>query len=352
MGAAMAFPAVVFRVMIASPSDIASDKRFVVEAINTWNAVHSDKEGVVLMPIAWETSATPEMGNRPQEVLNDQLVSSADLLIALFWSRSGTPTGKSASGTAEEIDQFVTSGRPAMVYFSQAAIPPKHLDPDQYKALQEYRRILQSNGLTWDYLAGHELVHQMQVHLTLAVSKLHGRSWSRDMETAASSEPTKVLRGQFLTEVLWDGEGLGCPAMQVDIDGDGHLENVSLAAGQQGLELRMERRGEVYRTHLSSSPYVLTQLAALDVTNDGYPEIIVAIQKSEMDFEVHVWSFDREAWGNTPRGRYINPLTRVAELKGQSLGFVLPGGRIQLPYGSQGLFTEYRWNGHDFSTSQ
>ena len=47
------------------------------------------------------THSRPQMGDRPQELINKQLVGHCDLLIGSFWTRLGTPTGRAESGTAE-----------------------------------------------------------------------------------------------------------------------------------------------------------------------------------------------------------------------------------------------------------
>src|SRR4051794_518434 len=103
----MPFKANTYRVMIASPSDLAEERQAVTEAINEWNALHAIAESVVLLPVKWETHAIPQSGIRPQEAINGQLVTESDILIGLFWTRIGTGTGVAESGTVEEIDQFV-----------------------------------------------------------------------------------------------------------------------------------------------------------------------------------------------------------------------------------------------------
>jgi hypothetical protein len=36
-------------------------------AVNDWNAQHAAAEGIVLLPVKWETHARPQSGTRPQE---------------------------------------------------------------------------------------------------------------------------------------------------------------------------------------------------------------------------------------------------------------------------------------------
>jgi hypothetical protein len=139
------------KVMIASPSDISSERGIVRDVLHEWNVVHSEDKKIVLMPIGWDTHAHPAMGDRPQEIINKDVLAGCDLLVAVFWTRIGSPTGVSASGTVEEIDEHLKSGKPAMVYFSAAPVRPDSVDDAQYKALREFRSECEKRGLIETY---------------------------------------------------------------------------------------------------------------------------------------------------------------------------------------------------------
>lgn len=47
----MPYSANVYRVMIASPSDVAKERQIIREVIHEWNSVHSEDRGIVLMPL-------------------------------------------------------------------------------------------------------------------------------------------------------------------------------------------------------------------------------------------------------------------------------------------------------------
>jgi hypothetical protein len=98
----------------------------------------------------WETHAAPLLGERPQEVINKQIVRECDLLVATFWTRLGSPTGEAESGTTEEINWFASQRKPAMVYFSTQNIP-SDADLDQVKRLREFKKSILSRGLIFDY---------------------------------------------------------------------------------------------------------------------------------------------------------------------------------------------------------
>ena len=59
----------VVKLMIASPSDVITEREMIRDIVHEWNSVHSEDKSVVLMPVGWDTHAKPEMGNRPQELL-------------------------------------------------------------------------------------------------------------------------------------------------------------------------------------------------------------------------------------------------------------------------------------------
>ena len=50
---------------------------------------------MILMPVGWDTHASPEMGDRAQAIINKQVLKNADLVVAAFWTRLGSPTGVS-----------------------------------------------------------------------------------------------------------------------------------------------------------------------------------------------------------------------------------------------------------------
>jgi hypothetical protein len=147
----MSYRADVYKVMIASPNDVPEERQLVRQVIHEWNSVHSEDRGIVLMPIGWETHSSPEMGDRAQAILNKQVLKNCDLLVAVFWTRLGSPTGESPSGTVEEIEEHLNAGKPAMIYFSSAPVHPGSIDPEQYQALMEFKESCKVRGLIEEY---------------------------------------------------------------------------------------------------------------------------------------------------------------------------------------------------------
>jgi hypothetical protein len=88
----MTFPATVVRVLIASPGDTGQARLLLRDVLQEWNSLHAEDSSVMLLPVMWERDATPEMGDRPQGIINRQLVDASDILVGIFWTRLGTPT--------------------------------------------------------------------------------------------------------------------------------------------------------------------------------------------------------------------------------------------------------------------
>ncbi|MHB8154017.1 MAG: DUF4062 domain-containing protein [Bacillati bacterium] len=135
----MSYNAIVFNVMIASPSDVASERNIIREVIYEWNAVNSHLRNIVLLPVGWETHSSPEMGSSAQAIINKQVLDKCDLLVGVFWTRIGTETGDFASGTVEEIEKHIKTGKPAMLYFSNQPVVPDSVDANQYSKLKEFK---------------------------------------------------------------------------------------------------------------------------------------------------------------------------------------------------------------------
>lgn len=147
----MAFDAKVFRVLVASPGDVGEERNLIPEIVNEWNAVNAVNTKFILMPIKWETHSAPLLGDRPQAIINEQLVKDCDLLVGVFWTRIGTNTGISVSGTAEEIEQFVDLKKPVMLYFSQSPVDPDKIEIDQFSTLRTFKEKMRLKGLTETY---------------------------------------------------------------------------------------------------------------------------------------------------------------------------------------------------------
>ncbi|HET8891640.1 MAG TPA: hypothetical protein VFQ41_22255 [Candidatus Angelobacter sp.] len=167
-------------ILLAGPSDVKRELQVARDVIEAWNAAHSHAENTLLQAIYWDTHAFPEIGDRPQGVINRQLVDRCDLLIAVFWKSIGSPTGVASSGTIEEIERFRDSGRPVMLYFSEARLP-HDADITKVDQVREYRKSL-NNGLYWAFKSPARFRERLTVHLPQAIARFReGTAPDREM---------------------------------------------------------------------------------------------------------------------------------------------------------------------------
>lgn len=133
--------------MIASPGDVNNERNIIRKVVTEWNVINSEKNQSVLLPIGWETHTTPEMGDRPQEIINKQILRNCDLLVGVFWTRIGTATGKHISGTVEEIEEHIKSGKPTMLYFSSVPVQLESVDQEQWAELVQFKESCKTRGI-------------------------------------------------------------------------------------------------------------------------------------------------------------------------------------------------------------
>lgn len=196
----MSYEARVYKVLISSPSDVVKERKVIPEIIYSWNAVNSEEFKVVLLPVMWETHSTPAMGERPQAIINEQIVEGSDILVGTFWTRIGTKTGEAESGTVEEIEEFIKSGKPVLLYFSSVPVDPESVDPKQYQRLKVFKQKCEKEGLIDKYYSIEELRHKLSRHLTSTVRKLgHSVNEGKAENKIDDAKSHEMVKNQLIT---------------------------------------------------------------------------------------------------------------------------------------------------------
>ena len=167
----MSFPATVLHVLVASPSDVPDARDAVEDALHSWNRLHATTRNVVLLPWRWETNSVPLLGGHPQEIINAQGVDGADIVVALFGSRLGSPTPDAVSGTVEEIERAVNSGKPVHLFFSTAPLP-HDVDTAQLEGLRKFKNEIKERGLLGEFEDIRQLDNQIQAAIEYDVAKI------------------------------------------------------------------------------------------------------------------------------------------------------------------------------------
>jgi hypothetical protein len=156
--------------MIASPGDVSEERKIAREIIIDWNNLHSFSRKIVLLPLLWEHNSTPSMEDRAQGVINKQVLKNADLLIGIFWTRIGTPTGRAISGTVEEIEEHINAQKPAMLYFSTKPASLDKVDTEQYEAVKILKNEYLGRGLMYTFDSTENFKEVFQRHLQMKIN--------------------------------------------------------------------------------------------------------------------------------------------------------------------------------------
>lgn len=80
----MAYSVTAYNVMIGSLSDV-QERRLVGHILAKWNHKQGEEKRLVFFP--------------PHKILNQQICERSDMIVALFWTRLGSPTDEYDSGT-------------------------------------------------------------------------------------------------------------------------------------------------------------------------------------------------------------------------------------------------------------
>lgn len=149
----MAYPTLALHLLISAPGDVPFEDMAVIrKTISQWNLNFGRHVGLTVLPVSWTEHAVAEFGERPQEILNHQIVEEADLAVALFQDRLGTPTGEAESGTAEEIKVLVKAGKSVAVLLNSAPRPPLSGSVlDERQRLNSYLEELRRSAIVFEY---------------------------------------------------------------------------------------------------------------------------------------------------------------------------------------------------------
>ncbi len=255
----MTFKASVYRVLIASPGDLSEERGIIEDVIYDWNATHAIEDQVVLLPVRWETHSVPELGDRPQGILNRRLVAGCDILIGAFWTRLGTPTGVSDSGTMEEIEQFLAAEKPVLLYFSSRAIDPDRVDLDQLKHLREAKSRLMKRGLIEQFASPSDLRWKLSRHLHEQVRRMAGSSPEEASERAVprAQQTKKYLQAIPLSHPEEASERAAPKAQQAQ----NYIQAIPVSLQPLRSKVRLDETalGELYASYWEEFSAALTE---------------------------------------------------------------------------------------------
>lgn len=144
--------------LISSPTDLKTQRDILERACLEWNRSKGKELNRIVQSLRWEKDMPITSNKTAQEIVDEELVKNSDLIVALFWTRFGTPTEKYASGTLEEIELILENNRPAIVYFYVKKIDPGKIDPTQLSMVNEFKEKYKNKGVYRDIKNDKELV--------------------------------------------------------------------------------------------------------------------------------------------------------------------------------------------------
>lgn len=189
------YQANVYNIMIGCPSDISTEEvQTAFEVIYEWNAVNSQNQNIVLLPMHWSKNSYPLMGKEGQKIINDQITDKSDVMICLFAGKVGTPTSTHESGTIEELQSHIEAQKPAMVLFkSKISLP----DPDEYSRLCKFKSYISQKGLYAEFESVADLRDKLQQYISQLVNDKLSASLNIQTEVVTLNDEEKDLLKQW-----------------------------------------------------------------------------------------------------------------------------------------------------------
>lgn len=138
------------RVFVSSPGDVAEEREVMKEVVDGINRSDGRAGGFRLELFRWEDDVVPQIGPKPQQVVDSQ-TPVYDIYVGILKHRFGTPTGRHGSGTEKEfrdaLKRWGETGWPwILFYFCGDAIDPRQLDLEQYGKVDKFRKQLEKKG--------------------------------------------------------------------------------------------------------------------------------------------------------------------------------------------------------------
>lgn len=163
----------VFKIFVASPGDLKSERELLEEVISELNDIWNNTLSINLQLIKWETKSYPGFGKDAQDVINNTIKDDYDIFIGMLWTRFGTPTKRFESGTMEEFERAYKRYKEnpesvrLMIYFKDEPVNPSKLDLDQLSMVMQFRQqIEQLGGLHWSFDSPSAFTKFIRIHLS------------------------------------------------------------------------------------------------------------------------------------------------------------------------------------------
>lgn len=156
-----------YDLLISCPGDVLQYADIVKEYVESFNHTLGCLNSAEIVTRHWATDSFPQSGDRPQELLNKQFIRDCDAAVAIFWTKFGTPMHKYGSGTEEEIEEMLSSGKQVFLYFVDDPSNPSVIDMEQYRKVIDFKEKYKGCGLYGLVKDESNLRKQFSDHLTM-----------------------------------------------------------------------------------------------------------------------------------------------------------------------------------------
>ena len=155
-----------YDLLISCPGDITSEIDIIENDVSQFNTQFSDALGISIRTKHWRKNAYAQSGGKPQALLNEQFINDCDAAVAILWTRFGTPTDEYDSGTEEEVEIMLSSGKQVFMYFSDKPLSPSQMNEESYKKVQAFREKYKDRGIYFSYSSDEEFKTLFFAHLS------------------------------------------------------------------------------------------------------------------------------------------------------------------------------------------
>jgi hypothetical protein len=167
----------VLRVVVASPSDVRSERASLDRVVAEVNDGVARDRDLRLELVKWEKDAFPGFHPAgPQGLIDTVLrIEDCDLFIGIFWRRFGTATAEAASGTEHEFlrayEAWQATRRPHILfYFKNKAFTQRTSEEiNQLQQVVAFKERFPAEGLYWEFRTAAEFEQLVRGHLTKLV---------------------------------------------------------------------------------------------------------------------------------------------------------------------------------------
>lgn len=163
----MAQNVTLYNLLISCPGDVKEEVALIESAVDEFNELYAETLGITIKTRHWSKSSYAQSGGKPQALLNEQFVNKCDAAVAIFWTRFGSPTDEYGSGTEEEIEIMLQSGKQVFMYFSDKPIPPSKMNDDGYEKIKTFRDKYKDRGIYFAYSSDEEFKKMFFAHLSM-----------------------------------------------------------------------------------------------------------------------------------------------------------------------------------------